>query len=40
MGRDLKKAIREQKLELERLLAKKMLDREPMGKVDVTSRLA
>ena len=40
MGRDLKKAIREQKLELERLLAEKMLDREPMGKVDVTSRLA
>lgn len=40
MGRDLKKAIREQKLELERLLAEKMLDREPMDKVDVTSRLA
>jgi predicted AAA+ superfamily ATPase len=40
MGRDLKKAIREQKLELERLLAEKMLDRAPMDKVDVTSRLA
>ncbi len=40
MGRDLKKAIREQKLELERLLAEKMLDRAPMDKVDVTSHLA
>ena len=40
MGRDLKKAIREQRLELERLLAEKMLDREPMNKIDVASHLA
>ena len=40
MGRSLKKAIQEQKLELERLQAEKMLERAPMGKVDANSPLA
>lgn len=40
MGRSLKKAIQEQKLELERLQAEKMLERAPMGKVEVNSPLA
>ena len=39
-GQRPEKAIREQKLELERLLSEKMLDREPMDKVDVASHLA
>ena len=40
MSRSLKKAIQEQKLELERLQAEKTLDRSPMAKVDVNSPLA
>jgi len=40
MSRNLKKAIQEQKLELERLLAEKMLERSPMKKVEVNSPLA
>ena len=40
MSRDLKKVIREQKYELERLLAEKTLDRVVMGKVDAASHLA
>ena len=40
MGRSLKKAIQEQKLELERLQAEKMLERAPMDKVEVNSPLA
>ncbi len=40
MSRSLKKAIQEQKLELERLQAEKTLDRSPMKKVDVDSPLA
>ena len=40
MSRNLKKAIQEQKLELERLLAEKMLERSPMKEVEVNSPLA
>lgn len=40
MSRDLRKIIEEQKVELERLQAQEMLDREPMKKVDVFSSLA
>ena len=40
MSRSLKKAIQEQKLELERLQAEKTLDRSPMRKVDINSPLA
>ena len=40
MGRSLKKAIQEQKLELERLLSEKMLARSPMRKVDADSPFA
>lgn len=40
MSRSLKKAILEQKLELERLLSAKTLERSPMKKVDANSSLA
>ena len=40
MSRNLKKVIQEQKLELERLLSEKMLERSPMKKVEANSPLA
>ena len=40
MSRNLKKVIQEQRLELERLLSEKMLERSPMKEVDANSPLA
>ena len=40
MSRNLRKVIQEQKLELERLQAEKILERSPMKKVDVNSHMA